>query len=207
MHQKAEYLTREAYHQAKGGKIYEAQKILGLLYIYNVSPEDVTELRKGVGLTYLKWSYNNVHFGLVQYFDFRISTIYKGMQDSSAFIGLSPYANETFGVEAPVYKKDGDSHEVLFKLDRMWLYGNFTQVGGDDHFYCGRVINATGGRLQVIPYFNSAYVKALALGAIKGLRNADSHVWAVPEDFNLVPTDYKAIQQEQTRLALSFYKL
>lgn len=96
---------------------------------------------------------------------------------------------------------------MLFKQDSMWLYGNFTQVGGEDDFYCGRVVNATGGRLQVIPYFNSAYVKSLALDVIKNLRNTDSHVWAVPEDFNLLEADYKAIQQEQTRRALAFYEI
>jgi hypothetical protein len=163
-------------------------------------------LREEVGLTYLQWSYNNVRFGLVQYFDFRISAIYNSDLDSNVFIGLSPDASETFGVKAPVYNKDGHNHEVLFKLDRMWLYGNFTQVGDDD-FYCGRVVSATGGRLQVIPYFNSMYVKSLALKAIKGLRNADSHVWDLPEDFNLAPEDYKAMQQEQTRLALDFYEI
>jgi len=201
-----EFLIQEAYRFAKEGKIYEAQKVLGMLHIYGLS-DKVADMREEIGLAYLKDAYHPVHFGLVQHMNFRISTIYDYTHYDHAFIGLSPYATDSFGVRSPIYKKYGNSHEVLFKVGDMWVYGNFTQVNGEDDFYCGQVVSATTGRLRVIPFFETTEIKALARKAIDNLKNVGFYVWKFPEDFDMAPSEYEATQQEQTKLALAHYGL
>jgi len=202
-----ELLIEEAYAFAKKGRVYEALAVIEVLHIYGVSSKEVAKLIEDVGLTYLKETSHPVLFGLVERANFFISTIYDYTQYDHAYIGLSPHARPTFEVKNPTYKEYGNSHEVLVSLDGEWFYGNFTQYRGEDDFYCGQVVSATKGRLQVIPYFATAETKDLALDAIRGLKGADYHVWELPENFNMVPSEYETTQQAQTALALAHYGL
>ena len=195
-----EFLIQEAYRFAKEGKISEAHTILGMLHIYDVKSVEIAELRKDIGIAYLKACDRPVHFGVVQYLGFRIFTIPSIKEDHLEFIGLSPFARPFFEVKNPTYNKHGN-HEVLFKVDDIWVYGIF-QEDSDSCF--GQVVSVYKGRLRVIPLFANAKIEHLARKLLKSIQK-DSLIWGLPDDFFMAPEEYEATRKSQTRLALAYY--
>ena len=188
-------LIQEAYQFAEKGEISKAHTILGMLHIYDV---EIAELRKDIGIVYLKACDRPVHFGVVQYLGFRIFTIPSIKEDHLEFIGLSPFTRPFFEVKNPTYNK----HEVLFKVDNMLVYGIFQEE--DTSFFFGQVISVNNGKLRVIPCFANAKIEHLARKHLKSIQKA-SHVWGLPDDFFMAQEEYEATRKEQTRLALAYY--
>jgi len=193
----AQDVKDSALKYAQAGDLDNANRILRLGLSYGVSEEEIETTRQKAVLVYLLSCGKSLHFGVVQHNYYQFSTIGGGK-----YIGISSYASSKFFVENPVYKKQGDNHEVLVSLNHKWFYGNFTQTGD---FYGGQVVSADEGILGVIPFFATEGikgVKALTSYAIRELKGADSHVWELPENFDMAPSEYKATQQDQTWLAL-----
>jgi len=194
-------LVKEAYRFAEKGEIYEAHTLLGTLHIYGVKSVEIADLREDVGIAYLKATSRPVRFGVVQYLGLHMFIIPSIKEDHLEFIGLSPFARPFFEVKNPTYKKRGN-HEVMFKVDDIWVYGIFQEE--DTSFCFGQVISVNIGKLRVIPCFANAKIENLARKRLKSIED-DYLIWGLPNDFFMLPEEYEATQQEQTRLALAHY--
>ena len=190
-------VKKSALDFAKAGNLSSARTMITNYKLLRVGKEEVEALKKEVGIAYLKACKEPIHFGVVPDGDYLM-----GRMAWDSYIGLSPRAKPTYCITEPYYDKVGNNLEVLVQFaKREWVYGMFTQLN-PDVFHGGRVISATKGTITVIPFFSTDGIESIARNAIKRLKGADYHEWAVPDDFSLGRADYAHIQEEQTNLAL-----
>jgi len=198
-------LEQEAYGFAERKDIESAIKIVDILKVLGVPEEEIAELRNKVGLTYLKRC-KEVKFGIVPPYALHTATVDADDEhesDDNQYIGLSPYALQTFQVSRPIYYKELRNKKVLFPQNGKWYYVSLKD-GGD---YGGRVIHAHDGVYWVIPFFNLERIKMLAQEHIRELGDVNSHVWERPENFWTKPAECEYVQHVETKLAVKHYGL
>jgi len=190
-------VKKSALGLAKAGKLNSAYGALKYYKMLCIEKEEVEELTKEVGLTYLRYCGEPIHFGVVP-----DGAYHTGRISWDSYTGLSPHAKPTYYITNPAYDKYGNNREVLTQLSVYeWIYGKFTQ-SDPDVFHGGRVVGFNDGTVTVIPFFATAGIEAIARDAIKKLKGEPYHEWDVPDNFSMDSQDVKALQEEQTDLAL-----